>query len=216
MTPQEREAAILDRVREELVSEGYEVVLRPNALLGPPFLHGIRPDALAFRADKNLVVEVATRSPATDKKLRELQSRMEGQTGWELRLIWASPGEKSRPLRAPTVQTIKEVLDEIQQLDSGGHHKAALLLGWAALEALGRFLIPNALARPQTPARLIEFIATSGSLPPDEADEMRELIATRNRLIHGELQTTVTKKDVASLLRALGALLREVERISQK
>lgn len=215
MTPQEREAAILDRVREELVSEGYEVVLQPNALLGPPFLHGMRPDALAFRADKNLVVEVATQSPATDKRLRELQSRLEGQPGWELHLIWASPGDKSRPLRTPSVDTIKEAVGEIEQLDSRRHYKAALLLGWAALEALGRFLIPNALARPQTPARLIEFIATSGKLSPNEADEMRELIAKRNRLIHGELQTTIAKKDVASLLRALRALLREVERASE-
>lgn len=206
MTPQEREAAILDRVRQELVSEGYEVVLQPNALLGPPFLQGIQPDALAFRSDKNLVVEVATQGVATERKLQILQERLKGQEGWELRLIWASPGETAESLEPPTPSAIDDAINEIERLALHQHFGPALLLGWATLEALGRFLIPNALARPQSPARLLEFIASSGHLSPDKADEIRNLIRKRNRLIHGELQTFVSAEDVAVLLGALRVL----------
>lgn len=72
MTRESQEAAVLERVREELLAEGYDVVLQPNKLMVPPFLGNVTPDALAFGPDKNLVIEVAAQTPATEIRVRQL------------------------------------------------------------------------------------------------------------------------------------------------
>ncbi|MBB6123833.1 hypothetical protein [Sphingobium subterraneum] len=203
MSPQDRERAILEEVQKNLISEGYEVVIYPNKLLVPPFLGSFRPDALAFRSDKNLVVEIATQSPSTERRLRDLREKMAHQTEWGLRLVWSSPGAHARALQRASTDSIDNTIEEVEKLVSSRYYRPALMLGWAALEALGRNLIPTALARPQSPARLIEHIASRGVLSPSEADEMRELISKRNRIVHGELQTDVRRKDLLELIRVL-------------
>lgn len=207
MTSLEREAEILDKVRQSLIAEGYEVVVEPNSLLLPTFLQGFRPDALAYRADKNLVVEVSTQSPLAEKRLKKLQELVSSQREWELRLIWTSKDSSSRSPQQSTPTAIRRTLVEIEQLIAADQPKAGLLLGWAAFESIGRSIQPENLAKPQTPARLVEQLAMAGIVLPAEADELRALIPKRNRLIHGELSIDVRKRDVVSLVTILRRLL---------
>lgn len=210
MNAMDREAAIIEEVRRNLIAEGYEVVVQPNRMLIPPFLEGYRPDALAFRSDKNLVVEVATQSPAAERKLRLIQQRLNGQPGWELRLIWSSVGETSRSLQATSAPVISNIVGEIDSVMETGHLKPAFLLAWAALEASGRALSPENLARPQTPARLVEQLGRIGAISLDEAKALRELISKRNRLVHGELKTDIRRKDVSTILEVVRRLSTEI------
>lgn len=211
MSVQNREQAILEEVRKTLVSEGYEVVVQPSKLLIPEFLEGFQPDALAFRSDKNLIVEVATQSPAAGRRLRQLQELLGSQRDWDLRLVWSAPGERARSLQKVSGESIDLTIQEIEKLASMGHYRPALLLGWASLEALGRLTNPSSLSRPQSPARLVEQIASDGYLAPSEADAVRDLISKRNRLVHGELQTDVRRKDIFALISALKQLREAVK-----
>lgn len=203
----ERETEILEKVRQSLIAEGYEVVIEPNSLLLPAFLEGFRPDALAYRSDKNLIVEVATQSPAAEKRLKKLHSLVSNQPGWALRLIWTSKDNSSRSLHQSAPSIINQTLTDVERLVTLSQPKAGLLLGWATFEALGRALQPDNLAKPQTPARLVEQLAMAGIILPAEADDLRELISKRNRLIHGELRVDVRKRDVQTLANVLRRLL---------
>lgn len=209
MKPQDREAAILEEVKKKLLSEGYEVIIQPNSLLVPEFLGKFRPDALAFRSDKQLVVEVATRGTASERRLKHIQDVIGAQDDWELRLIWSAPGQTSKSLRKVTVEAVQNAIEENRKLLTDGHYRASFLLSWSALEALGRMLLPSALARPQSPARLVDQLAQGGFVPPKEADDLRTLISKRNRLTHGDLRTDIKRKDVELLLRILELLISE-------
>ncbi len=110
------------------------------------------------------------------------------------------------------MSAIGESLTTVDRLNEAGLTPAALLIGWATFEALGRRLSPTRFKRPQTPARLVEVLASEGQLMPSEADSARQLITARNRLIHGDLEVEVTKEDIARLPAILRTLLSLAER----
>ena len=211
MTDRERELAILEEVQRTLIEDGYEVVLQPNSLLVPAFLSGYQPDAIAFRSDKNLIIVVASQSPDTERHIGALRKKLAGQHSWELRLIWTTPGEKSVTLPPSSPIDISETILEIEQLSALEHYRPALLLGWAALEALGRLSLPTELGRPQSPARLIDQLAFNGKLNPNDADNLRDIIQKRNGLIHGDLGAAISKSDIDLILNSANKLLSEFE-----
>ena len=143
-------------------------------------------------------------------KLREIQSRLQSQPGWALRLIWSSVGERARGLQKTPASIISGTIGEIETLIEQGHLKPAFLLAWASLEASGRALAPENLAKPQTPARLIEQLGRIGALSLDDADTLRELVSKRNRLVHGELRTDIRRKDVVAIADVLKKLSAEI------
>lgn len=82
---------------------------------------------------------------------------------------------------------IAEQLAEVHALNADGHLVASLLMGWAVLEALARFALVDQLAKPQTPGSVLERLAFEGYVSPSEADQIRTLVALRNKLAHGDL-----------------------------
>ena len=86
-----------------------------------------------------------------------------------------------------------------------------MLLSWATLEAIGRNLMASDLARPQTPGRVIQFMAQDGIATPNEADRLRALVKLRNSLAHGELDAPVTGEQTAEMLDILGAIIASAE-----
>jgi len=191
MRAQELEAAILDRTREELISSGYEVILQPNKISVPTFLGEFRPDALAFKSDGNLVIEVATQSPQAEKRLFRLRDLVESQPGWSLRLIWTSSDSNFMALPQIDFKTIGRYLSEGENLLLSRHQKPALLLVWSCLEALARTLNPESTAKPQTPLRVVEQLALLGQITPEQANTLRDMARLRNRVIHGDLKADV-------------------------
>ena len=53
-----RERLVLDRLKETYEHQGYQFFIEPLPQMLPPFLGGVRPDALALKPGDNQVIEV--------------------------------------------------------------------------------------------------------------------------------------------------------------
>ena len=156
------ELEILQRLVPELEAEGYEVYLQPNKAIIPLFLGTYQPDAIALRADKNLIIEVLRRSPEASKKLERITSLLDARKGWGLKAVWIEPVGDQRTLKVQTQNTIQARIKEIKQIAVDGHLQAATLMAWATFEALARAILIEQFSRPQTPARLVQILAAGG------------------------------------------------------
>ena len=206
-----READVLESIVPQLEAEGFEVYSHPSASLLPSFMQSDPPDAIALREDKKLAIEVVRRGPATQKRLEKFRELLAGRRDWELRVYWISPANTPEAIETASGKDIEQSLKVIEQLTSEGSHGAALLMAWATLEALGRALLPEKLARPQTAGRLVEALAGEGYVTPSEADRLRELAKVRNQLAHGGLRAKATSRDIKSCTATLKTLLKLLE-----
>jgi uncharacterized protein YutE (UPF0331/DUF86 family) len=201
------EQTILEMQVPALTAEGYDVFVQPGRGLRPEFLGNHLPDAIALRKDKNLIVEVMKESPESSKRLKDIQILLDGQDGWELKVIWVGQTAERRTLEIQPDATIRQSVEQVGQVAALGHTGPALLLAWAAFEALARSLVVPKFERPQTPGRLVEVLAGEGYLTPKEASHMRIWAQKRNSLIHGELQIEVSQGEIDSFLSILHMLL---------
>jgi hypothetical protein len=64
MTLRGAEAEVMRGLIPELQAEGYEVFVEPGPLLAPVFLEGLRPDAIALKEGKKLLIQFVRGSPA--------------------------------------------------------------------------------------------------------------------------------------------------------
>jgi len=204
------EQQVLEREVARLESEGYDVFLQPRAPLVPEFLGDYVPDAVATGHGKKIVLEVAKPSKAESEKLKEVAARFAKQREWEFKVLLVSPTSLGEALPVQTHQAIDGALEEIERLGQDANaSRAAFLLAWATLEAEGRASVEGKFDRPQTPGRLVQVLSQEGLLTPSEADQMRVLSDKRNRLIHGDLGTEISKDDLGSLIHVLRRLAAE-------
>jgi uncharacterized protein YutE (UPF0331/DUF86 family) len=202
------EAGVLENVAENLKADGFAVYVQPSGSIVPPFLGRYRPDALAFRGEKRLVVEVVKNSEASREKLQAIREKLSGQAGWELFVVWATP-EESNVLEMPPPPRLEEAIQHAEALVSEKKMGAALLLAWAALEAAARANSPEAFARPQPTARLLEVLATEGQITPSEADCLRKISRKRDLVAHGGFQTPISAEEVLEVLKLTKSAFRE-------
>lgn len=197
------ELGYLREMVPQLEAEGFDVYLQPSKLLIPSFLGDFRPDALALRKDKKLVIEVISNRNKKSVDPSKVAGLFSGQNDWELRLIVMNPANTGKN---PTIQKAGAISDSLTNLNGLIENKqfsAALLLGWATFEALSRTIMPKTFVRPQTPARLIQEMAMEGVVTPDQAKSLRALAEKRNELIHGDLTTRVSKSQTVRFVRIL-------------
>jgi uncharacterized protein YutE (UPF0331/DUF86 family) len=199
---------VLEQVVPQLEAEGYTVYLEPTRQLLPSFMTGYVPDAIAFRSDKKLAIEVLVEGDRSATKEPGLKQRFEGEKDWELRVLYARPTSPRNELPVMDDQAIDASIASAESLISTKQLGAALLIAWATFEALGRALSPKEFARPQTPLRLVEVLAADGSLTPPEADLLRGLATTRNQFIHGGLDKRVDLAELQKFIDILKTLRR--------
>jgi REase_AHJR-like len=211
MNAEATEAEVLRGVIPELEAEGYDVFVRPRPPLAPAFLGDHRPDAIAIRGDKKLVVEIVSR-PGADKKLERLSSLLKDQPSWELRVILVSPTTVPEILEVQPTAAIRQRITEVRKLADEGHLGPALLLGWASFEAASRSLLADVFRTAQTPGRLISVLAGDGYLTPSEADRLRSLAQMRNSFAHGKLQAEIGSEDLQQLIAILETMLLMIEK----
>ena len=168
MTTAEREVQLLESIASNLRAEGYDVFIRPQPGVLPPFMADYTPDAIGF----------------------------------------GKPTSDSRELSVASRQAIEGSLAGAQSLNSTGSPAPALIMAWATFEALARRRSPLIFARPQTPQRLIEMFAAEGHVTPDEADLLRRLAETRNKLVHGELEVAISVTEVSDFIAILAGLMK--------
>jgi uncharacterized protein YutE (UPF0331/DUF86 family) len=208
MSSEAPELAVLENVVPELEAEGFDVYTRPSPPILPAFMREYSPDAIALRQDKNLAIEVLREGPFSKQRLEKIQELLAGHKDWELRVYWISPSRIVKPIEGASRQVIEQAINGIEELRADGRTAPALLMAWATFEALARALLPGKFVRPQTPGRLVEVLAADGQLTPTEADHLRRLAESRNRLIHGGLHVSVSEEDVRSFIEVLKTLLR--------
>jgi hypothetical protein len=197
---------VLQRLVPQLQEEGYVVFIEPTRQLLPEFMEGYTPDAVALRDDKNLAIEVLVEGPSAKTKETQLKHRFESRKDWELRFYYVRPAGRRENLPAMATEAIDSSITSMVDLILSGKSSAAVLIGWATFEALGRVLSPEKFTRPQTPARLIEVLATDGIVTPSEADLLRKLANSRNRLIHGTLNEHIDSNELEKFVAILKAM----------
>jgi uncharacterized protein YutE (UPF0331/DUF86 family) len=180
----------------QLEAEGYDVYLEPSKMLVPGFLGDFRPDAVAIRQDKKLVIEIISNGERKSPVKTNIAGLFAGQKEWEHRLIVMNPANKASNPAIQKVGVISSSVSNLNDLIENKQYSAALLLGWATFEALSRSIMPKTFARPQTPARLIQEMAMEGVVTPAEAATLRALAQKRNKLVHGDLTTKVSKSEI--------------------
>jgi uncharacterized protein YutE (UPF0331/DUF86 family) len=200
------EREILNQVLNNLTAEGWNVFAEPGRELLPDFFRKIRPDAIAFRGDEKLAIEVVGRSRESLNRVEQMRAALE-ENGWNLKVVALSQDVRTEELPVASRHSIELHILEVKNLTEGKHFAAALVLSFASLEALTRRITKDA-RRPQSPGRVIEVLARDGNLVMREVDQLRRLMQKRNRIVHGDLSTEVSAADIATLVSILERLLR--------
>ncbi len=207
MTESTVEASLLANLIPKLEAEGYEVYVHPSKTLLPSFMRSYIPDLIAFGTPKNLAIEIKRPSDAAKESLAHISALFDGQKEWDFRIYWATPNSAVGAIKRQSSESIGSIISEVRALAQATHYRPALLLCWAAFEAAGRAVVERRLAKPQTPLRLVEVLASEGYLTPSEADQLRLLAEKRNRLVHGEIDIVITKEEIDNFVEILETLI---------
>jgi hypothetical protein len=196
MSLSESEREIFGQIVPRLSSHGYNVYIEPPSDLLPDFMIGYRSDAIALGNDKNIAFEIVTSIGRWQRDEAFVQNLFTNHPEWELKVIFGTPINSTETLPDSSQNAVNRTIGEILDLKNRGLNRPAILLGWATLEALARLLIPSKFARAQLPSRLIEALSSNGYITPSEVDTLRKLTEARNKLIHGNLNTSVDAEEV--------------------
>lgn len=201
------EDAIFQTMLPQLEAEGFQVFIHPPRKMLPAFLETFQLDAVAYKGDRKIAIEVMIGSLGRDSKVRRLREVFAEHPDWELRFIYAPPRSSGSIIPIASKETIEARLRQLQSSLEPMGASAALLIGWALFEAAARSILPAVFTKQQTPARLLEFLASQGYITPDEADMLRGLSHIRNELAHGRLDIDPTWENIKSLMDISQSLL---------
>lgn len=200
------ESEVLESVLPRYEAEGFDVFVHPSPSILPPFLQKYRPDAIAIGPEKKIAIEVMQSTPGSELRARELELAFAEHKDWELRIFYVSPRSSEKTLASISRSEIEAAIQQIESLLGAKQTQPALIMCWAALEAIGRALLFENLKKPQTPARLVEVLASEGYIAPREADFLRALIQLRNSAVHGQFDVSVEAEQISKFVSVLHAL----------
>jgi REase_AHJR-like protein len=208
MTAYQTESRVLALLRNRYEADGFSFIEHPDSAALPAFMRGYRPDALALGKDKSIAIEVKMRRTSVmEESLKAITERFRDQPLWELHVVYGDQIE-DQPIAPPTPEQIQIQLKEAEALLAENHPRAALVLGWAAVEAIARALSPDFPASGgRTMRQAVELLEHLGRLRFHEAQELRRLIPLRAKVVHGDLQTPITPAEVEPVLKAARAAL---------
>lgn len=204
-----REAAILDRLKDRYEQQGYQFFAHPGPELIPAFLGGFRPDAIALKPGDRLIIEVKLKQPPVnaEKHLAEIARKVAMQSGWRFTvLVEDESPEGGVRVRRSTAAEIGRQLAEVAALAQAGHARAAFILAWAVLEAAARASCPTLTDRPLTPMQTIQELAMQGVIEEAAADRLRDMLAARNAVAHGDFSVAVEPAAVRFLIDLIAGL----------
>jgi uncharacterized protein YutE (UPF0331/DUF86 family) len=203
------EGNFMQNLIPELRAQGYEVYLQPTAPVVPEFLAHLRPDAIAIGKGQKIIIELVTSDNSRQRKTEALANLVKQYPEWELRVLVVTPAKRTDDLRIQTTEEIQTFLKEVRDLETSGHTIGALLLAWGTFEAISRRLMSTDFAKPQSPGRLVQFMAQDGYITPSEADRLRALAQKRNAMIHGNLDVRADTAEVTAFRQILERLAAE-------
>lgn len=210
-----RQSNVLRNLQQVSEARGLKFYVNPPCDVVPDFLGDFHPDAIARGPEGGIIIEVKLRrTPESERRLAEIARRVSAQKGWEFRAIYIAPPIDEIPsITKPTPRQLQAAFDQIEALTSGGHHAAALLIAWAALESLARLANANGETgtRAFSPLQAIQMLAEDGYLENEAADDLRSIVKLRNAVAHGDLSVDVQGGQVKSLLKQLRAIAADLE-----
>jgi hypothetical protein len=200
------ERRLLQLLRPRYEAQGYLFIEYPRGDALPAVLEGFRPDAIAIGPQKNIVIEIKLRRgrPSQDQ-LQALSEQLRKHPDWELQVIYGNELDlQDEPSPAPSRLEIEKQIDEAQGLSELGHHRAALILAWAALEAIARAAAPGEVigGSSRAPRQVLEILERMGRLTFEEAGQLRNALLLRNAVVHGDYQREVGGADVGLVIQA--------------
>lgn len=211
MTVIDSERRVLELLRPRYEAQGYLFIEHPSGEALPAALEGFRPDAIAIGPQKKIAIEIKLRrGRSSPRELQALSERLRKHPDWELRVIYGDfDGGDDLDLQnepspgIPRIEMEKQI-DEAQALSRAGHHRAALILVWAALEAIARTAAPGEAigSGARAPRQVLETLERMGRLTFEDASQLRDALLLRNAAVHGEYEREVTGADVALVIGA--------------
>jgi len=202
------EEAVFQSMVPKLEAEGFSVFVHPSRDMLPAFLSTYHPDAIAYKGDRKIAIEVMAQFQNNSPKIEHIRKIFSDHPEWEFRLVYAPPRSIEEVIPTLSRKLIEEHVHQIEGSFESMGATAALLVAWATFEAAARRLTPTNLARPQSPSRLIEVLASEGYITPDEADILRSLSRLRNEIAHGRLDLKPSRAQVENLVTIIRSLLR--------
>src|SRR6266568_4860926 len=182
---------VLERIAEGYRRRGYDVLVEPRGKDLPPFLSDATPDLIARRGSGGLVIEVKRSPERVDpNQLNAIAKRVSEHPGWHFVLMATEPkgpetsNEPSSPLDE---DDIRQRLDETRSLLNEGHLEAALMLGWAATEAILRLIAAReglSLDRNDTRS-LLRSLASEGFIGSEDFRQLNNALRLRSPIAHG-------------------------------
>ena len=194
-------------VAAKFAEKGYTVYLQPEPSILPAFMEDFRPDAVALGPRMNFAIEVLTRGLPDVRDRARLNEAFKQSDNWELRVHYVDPLVDKDELAPASPWAIEQSIASVDLMIQRGDAAAALVMAFATLEALGRSLLPEELARPRSVVQVVEHLAFAGEVTPGEADILGRLGALRNKVAHGKLDADIDVEDMKKLHAVLQSLL---------
>lgn len=211
------------KLAEEYRSQGYEVLFHPNSEDLPDFLGNFRPDMIARREDKAVIIEVKSRSSLNSSSthhLRHLAQVVEQHPDWRFELVMSNPEEAANfPKAANSLQKtdIESRLQEAKEIATQ-YPGAAILTSWALLEATMRLIADyEGLNLKKFEARyLIKQLVTEGVISRSEYQLLTNAFSLRNSIAHGFEPMQPNQESVDELINITEQLLKTLDNYSEK
>jgi len=201
----ESERRLLELLRPRYEAQGYTFIEYPSGEALPAVLKGFNPDAIAIGPQKNIAIEIKLRpGRSSEERLEALSERLRQHPDWELRVIYGDELDLAEePPPVTTRAEIEKQIEEAEAVSEAGHHRAALILVWAALEAIARMVAPGeGVGGTRAARQVLEILERHGRLTFEEAARLRDALLLRNAVVHGDYQREVGRADVELLVRA--------------
>ena len=183
---------VLRNLVERYAADGYRVVKEPGPDDVPFDLGGYRPDLVAEKDAKGLIIEVKTKLPGVSfEQLRSIASEVRRHPGWRFLLVTSEDVEDGQ-LPGPTdeKQPVSDVEQALADAATASHTSATLAFMrlWVAFERMMRFQarhITLPVDRISAPKIILGQLYSLGELSPTQFDKASSLLLIRNRVFHG-------------------------------
>jgi len=203
-------------------SEGYHVIVHPQAEQLPPFAKDFGVDILATRGDERTLVQVKQDRAdlEADPKVAIEAGITNAQPGWQYDLVVLTKDDPARKVlkdaRESTPEQIEQMLAESEKVTQDGALKAGFLVAWAALEAAMRRAaqrtgVGGAIGTP--PNLLLREVYTWGYISRDDFARVDEARRLRTAIVHGLAPSFVNADTVHYLVRLARSFLDRSEAI---
>ena len=202
---------IIAKVRSRYEQRGYKVVIEPSREDLPDFLQGYVPDAIARKANEQIVIEIKSpkRAAARSALVEFLAREVPKHEGWQFDLV-LEPRDVLGSSNEPSIEEIRLALREAEALSKEGNFKAALLLAWGLLEAAARrvaFAKSDVKGKRFLPRTVVEQLISRGFVDDETGRMLLDAGRIRTQVAHGFVSVDVSSSLVKSLIGTTEMLL---------